>query len=64
MNGESLSKKTVESTTTFNGRTIDVIEYLHKCLCGRIWYSELRISSCPKCQRQHIWLNDTSRLKE
>ena len=43
---------------------VDVIEYLHKCLCGRVWYSEMKISHCPKCRRQHIWFNDTSRIKE
>ena len=46
---------------------VDVIEYLHKCneyVCGWFWYSEMKISHCPKCRRQHIWFNGTSRIKE
>lgn len=46
---------------------LDVIEYLHKCAgktCGRVWYSEMKINKCPRCRRQHIWFNGTSRIKE
>ena len=43
----------------------EIIVYLHKCgFCHRVWKSESKVSNCPNCERQHVWFNYTSELKE
>ena len=64
MGRENSGGETMNEAKSFVHDKVDVIEYLHKCLCGWFWYSEMKISHCPKCRRQHIWFNGTSRIKD